>query len=189
MLILLGISTAIAIVAPDPVERSAESGTTGSTSTEDSGGTGSTGATGQTGGTGSTGSTGATGDEGATSGTGSTGSTGATGATGGTGGAGSSGTEQLAFTVSDSRQTLCASPGSRVILTVRTTEPLDVSIPDFGRTASVTRYAPEPFDLLLPETPGSYDIEALATGKTLATLESNANCRPSIRKAQQEEAQ
>lgn len=168
MLVLLAISTAIAIIAPDPVERTTESGTTGTTSREETADGGPTGTTGTTG---------------------ATGETGATGTTGGSGSDQAGGAAKLTFTVSDRPQTLCASPGSRVILTVRTTEPLDVSIPDFGRTASVTQYAPEPFDLLLPETPGSYDVEALATGKALATIESNENCRPSKRKTQQKEAQ
>jgi hypothetical protein len=174
MLVLLGISTAVAIIAPDPAERSADSGTTGSTSREETGDGGPTETTGTTGTTGQTGATGGSGGDQAG------------GAAADAAGEGASGTDELAFTVSDSPQNLCARPGSRVILTVRTTEPLDVSIPDFGRTASVTQYAPEPFDLLLPEGPGSYDVEALATGRTLATIRSNDSCRPPKRKAQPE---
>jgi hypothetical protein len=53
---------------------------------------------------------------------------------------------------------------------------VDVSIPDFGRTASATRYAPAVFDLLMPSQPGRYEVEALQTGRTLAMIASNSDC-------------
>lgn len=155
VLVLLGISTGLAIVAPDPTEQTVETGTTGSTSPTSGDGAGPTGGTGETG---------------------QTGESGPTGEKGATGGGSPPGAVQIAFTASGKQTTLCVRPGSRVILTVRTAALLDVSVPDFGRTASATAFAPAVFDLLMPEKPGRYDIEALATDRSLATIVSNENC-------------
>jgi hypothetical protein len=116
-----------------------------------------------------------TGDTGATGNTGATGSTGKAGAAGGSP---NPGRIEAAITVSREGKpaSVCARPGSRLVLTVRTGGPIDVSVPDFGRTASTTRYAPAVFDLLMPEQPGRYGIEALASGRTLATIVSNDSC-------------
>lgn len=158
MLILLGISTAVAIIAPDPAERAAESGTTGSATTEQADDGGSTGTTGQTGG--------------------ATGSRGPAEGRSGSDGDQSPETIKATVRVSDSRNdaSVCASPGSRLVLTVRTSEPLDVTIPEFGRTATITPYAPELFDLVMPEGSGRYDIEALGTGRAVATIINDDNC-------------
>jgi len=161
MLVLLGVSTAVAIIAPDPAERAAESGATGSTSTEeeaDGGSTGPTGPTGQTGGT--------------------TGSKGPAEGKDGTDAGQVAGTIEDTVTLSRSRKgaSVCARPGSRLVLTVKAAEPLDVTIPNFGRTATITPYAPELVDLLMPEEPGRYDIETLQTGRALATIVSDDNC-------------
>jgi hypothetical protein len=164
MLVLLGISTTIAIIGPDREERAVESGPTDNASREEAGDDDPTGTTEATGRTGETEATGRAGSPGEDAGAADPGGQGATGAA------------ELAFTASGRQEVLCARPGSRVILTVRTTEALDVSIPDFGRTASVTPYSPEPFDLLMPEEPGRYDIEALQTGRTLATIVNNETC-------------
>ncbi len=158
MLVLLGISTAVAILAPDPAERAAESGATGSATTEQTDDEGSTGTTGQSGGT--------------------TGSKGPAGGRSGASGDQASETIRATVTVSDSRNnaSVCARPGSRLILTVRTSKPLDVTIPEFGRTATITPYAPELFDLVMPEEAGRYDIEALQTGRAIATIVNDDNC-------------
>jgi hypothetical protein len=167
MLVLLGISTAIAIVAPDPAERAAQSGSTGAT--------GDTADIGATDATGPSGSTGVTGNAGTT---GNTGATGSRGRPGPADGDSNPGTMKAAVTVSREGKpaSVCARPGSRLVLTVRTGGAIDVSVPDFGRTASTTRYAPAVFDLLMPEQPGRYGIEVLATGRTLATIVSNDSC-------------
>ena len=197
MLVLLGISTGLAIVAPDPAEQTVETGATGSTSptggdgASPTGGTGETGQTGETGPTGETGQTGEngpTGEKGTTGRTGGGDSTGAAGTTGGTGATGATdstgenstpGTIKVAVTVSRGGEagSVCARPGSRLVLTIRTGGPLDVTVPGFGRAASATKYAPAVFDLLMPKQPGRYRIMVLATDRTLATIVSDGSCR------------
>lgn len=159
MLVLLGISTAVAIVAPDPAERAAESGTTGSTTTEQADDRGSTGTTGQSGGDSE--------------------SKGQADGRNGTDSDQAPGTIRAGVTVSDSGKnaSVCARPGSRLVLTVRTSEPLDVAIPEFGRTATITPYAPELFDLVMPEESGRYDIEALGTGRAIGRIINDDNCK------------
>lgn len=120
-------------------------------------------------------------EEGATGTTGVTSTTGPTGDTDDSDAPGSTpptGTVATAFTVNarSSDISVCAEPGWRLVLTVRTTSPIDLSIPDFGRTASATRYAPAVFDLLMPEQPGRYSVEVLQTGHRLATIVNNRNC-------------
>jgi hypothetical protein len=164
MLVLLGISTAIAIVAPDPVERAAETGETGET-----------GATGTTGDTAETGETGATVAAGAT---GSTGSTGATDRAGEPGRSAGGRTVSITATVAADPVLVCVRPETRLILTVKTGETIDVAIPAFGRTVTATKFSPAVFDLLLPAGPGNYSVERLDDGRRLATISSTAGCGP-----------
>jgi|GEM_PF-1204561 len=185
MLVLLGISTGLAIVAPDPAEQTVETGATGSTSptggdgASPTGGTGETGQTGENGPTGEKGTTGRTGGGDSTGAAGTTGGTGATGATDSTGENSTPGTIKVAVTVSRGGEagSVCARPGSRLVLTIRTGGPLDVTVPGFGRAASATKYAPAVFDLLMPKQPGRYRIMVLATDRTLATIVSDGSCR------------
>jgi len=184
MLVLLGISTGLAIVAPDPTEQTVETGTTGGTSptggdgASPTGGTGETGQTGENGPTGEKGTTGGTGGGDSTGAAGTKGGTGATGAADSTGENSTPGTIKVAVTVSRGGEagSVCARPGSRMILTVRTGGPLDVLVPGFGRSASATKYAPAVFDLLMPKQPGRYRILVLATDRTLATIVSDDTC-------------
>jgi len=185
MLVLLGISTGLAIVAPDPAEQTVETGATGSTSptggdgASPTGGTGETGQTGENGPTGEKGTTGRTGGGDSTGAAGTTGGTGATGATDSTGENSTPGTIKVAVAVSRGGEagSVCARPGSRLVLTIRTGGPLDVTVPGFGRAASATKYAPAVFDLLMPKQPGRYRIMVLATDRTLATIVSDGSCR------------
>ncbi len=122
MLVLLGVSTAIAIVAPDPVEQTAETGQTGTT-----------GATGETGDV-ARGTTGATG--------GTPGATGTNGPGGGADGGSESGNDRpgndgdgkpdevelsnegrtvsITTTVGGDQVLICVRPDSRLILNLRT---------------------------------------------------------------------
>jgi uncharacterized membrane protein YgcG len=160
MLVLLGVSTVIAIIAPDPVERAVESGHTGET-----------GATGKT--AGSTGETGATGAPGSTGGTGATGEQGVDGEAEVIGGGR---TVAITTAVGKGLVTVCARPDSRLLLTLKTSEPMDISIPAFGRTASTTRFAPAFFDLLLPSEPDRYLVTDLDSGRRLATIVTDGSC-------------
>lgn len=156
MLVLLGISTAIAIIAPDPDERVAESGATGSTSPTEGV---SPGATSTTGNEGSDRAVEPTADpmieEESTR-----------------------GTKVITSTISIGRrpESVCVRPGSRLVLTVKTGRPLDLWLPDFGRTATATSYAPAIFDLLIPEEPGRYRVETLDAERALAIISSNRTC-------------
>jgi hypothetical protein len=184
MLVLLGISTGVAIVAPGPEEQTVEaqsgdgesepdSGATDGESVEGASGDGASGegASGDGAAGGGTGG-GAAGD--AASETGPGGDTGATGATGNA--SGRTFTTTVFLSTGTGIVSVCARPGSRLVLTVRTASPVDLSIPEFGRTASATEYAPSIFDLLMPEEPGRYEIEALDTGRTLGRIVNNRSC-------------
>ncbi len=171
MLVLLGISTAIAIVAPDPVERTTETGATGETATTGEAG----GATGSSGDTGATGATGATGDETAGSGNGTRGESEAVAEVERSN---DGMTISITATVGERSVDICVRPRSRLILTLRTNRYLDVSIPDFGRAETATRSSPAVFDLLLPEDPGSYVVEPLGGDRRLATINGTAGCSP-----------
>jgi hypothetical protein len=182
MLVLLGISAAIAIVAPDPVDQTAETGQTGAT-----GSTGETGSSGETGTTGATGSTGATGESapaddaagGPGDGAGSIPGEGPGGAASPPGelerSAGGR-TVSVTTSVGSDPVTVCVRPSTRLILTLRTGETLDISIPAFGRTVTATGFAPAVFDLLMPAEPGSFAVEELGDQRRLATIESSAGC-------------
>jgi hypothetical protein len=170
MLVLLGISTAIAIVAPNPTEQTTESGSSDTT----------TGSTGQAGNTGPTGDTGSRdGGPGAGAVAGGKGATGERDSGAETPGGSTPGTVEAEVAVSRAEKpaSVCALPGSRLVLTVTTGGVIDLSVPDFGRTASATSYAPAVFDLLMPADPGRYPVEALETGRTLARIVSNQDCR------------
>jgi hypothetical protein len=174
MLVLLGISTAIAILAPDPAEQGGESGATGSTSATGTNSTGSTGTTSQTGEPEPAQSSGSTGAKGSAGKTGSTGGSDAPAEDGGP----NPGTIEVTITVTRTGKpgTVCARPGSRLVLTLKTVAPLDISIPAFGRTGSATEYAPAIFDLLMPQQPGRYGIQTLEAGQVLGTIVSNGTC-------------
>jgi hypothetical protein len=115
--------------------------------------------------------------------TGSTGSTGATGSTGPTGDTAPADRDLDGTTV---RATLevdpdkprrqgkepCAKPGDRLVLSVASTVPVDVGLPAFGRTGSVTPYAPAVFDLVLPAGEKRFSVVDLATGDLLGEFRS-----------------
>jgi hypothetical protein len=120
--------------------------------------------------TAATGSTGPTGD------TGSTGDTGATGTSAPADGDLDGGTVTATLKVdpgnpgnpgeSPSREP-CGKSGGRLVLTVSSPVPVDVGLPAFGRTGSVTPYAPAVFDLVLPEGQKRFSVTDLETGNLL----------------------
>ena len=87
-----------------------------------------------------------------------------------------SSTVAITQTVGDGFIKIRAKPDSRLILALKTGPTVDLSIPDFGRTTTATRYAPAVFDLLLPKESGTFVVERLDTGRRLALI--NTNCRP-----------
>ena len=135
MLVLLGISSVIAIALPKPDrnDSSRESVATGA-----SGETGQTGATGATGDTGPTGSSGNTGVNGVQSG-------------------------PAARTVALGAHKpvkIETEAGSRLILTVTSEEGSEVEIPALGLSGFADRFAPAVFDVILPPDKGRYSVRA-----------------------------
>jgi len=152
MIILLGISTAIAIVVPEPRQPDSQE------ETADSGTSGATGATG------GTGEAGATGSGGPDQPGGSTGSEGP-----------GSGTLIEATVKSDSKPDVVrAAPGDRLVLTVETVETAVVEITDLGLTQTTSRYAPAVFDLIVPGEPEVIKVTTTDGKKPLATIRSGA---------------
>ena len=160
MLGLLGISILLSFVVPQP-DTGNEEATTGVTAT-----TGSTGATGPTGDAGPTGSTGPTGET-------TPGQEDAGGAT-----------VNATMKVNPEGPGVpegaepCARPGGRLILTVTSPVPVDVELPAFGRTGSVTRYAPAVFDLVLPEGQKQFSVTDLETGDLLGEFRTGGCSAP-----------
>jgi hypothetical protein len=126
-------------------------------------------------------------EEEATAVTGTTGATGPSGATGPTGATGDTAPRDQSLDRTTVTATLevnpeepgkrqgrepCARPGDRLVLTVASTVPVDVGLPAFGRTGSVTPYAPAVFDLLLPEGRKKFSVTNLATGDLLGEFRS-----------------
>lgn len=177
MLVLLGISSVLAIALPEPDRDDPPAEETGTT-----GGTGATGALGATGENGVTGATGTTGATGETAGPDATGDgnpgaprtrAGAAPATamlpgqqgalrevveldapepenGDEGGPASAGSPVV----------LKAPAGKRLILTVRSGRPTVVEVEGLGLTSFADRFAPAVFDVLLPDEAGTYRVRA-----------------------------
>jgi hypothetical protein len=176
MLVLLGISTGVAIVAPGPEEQTVEAQSGDGESEPDRGATDGESVDGASG-DGASGDGAAGGDTGGGAAGDAAGETGPGGNTGATGNAsGRTFTTTIFLSTGTGIVSVCARPGSRLVLTVRNASPVDLSIPEFGRTASATEYAPSIFDLLMPEEPGRYEIEALDTGRTLGRIVNNRSC-------------
>lgn len=150
MLILLGISSAIAIIAPEPNRDDSPS--------EESP-------------TGATGATGATADADASA-TGETGQTGGGGATGPTG-------PQPALTFdartervrlgTDPARRIEARPGARLVLVVRSEKPSQVEVGGLGLNGFADPFAPAVFDVILPPEPGRFAV-GVPGGKPSAIL-------------------
>ena len=151
MLVLLGISSVIAIVVPEPNRDDPppeETGTTGAT-----GNTGATGATGET--SGSTGASGATGSSGAA------GSTGQTGAAGVTGARGPGGVREVVVSLDAAKPAeVKAQPGTRIVITVESKQGSEVEIGGLGLAGFADRFAPAVFDVILPTEPGRFGVRA-----------------------------
>ncbi|HMT04848.1 MAG TPA: hypothetical protein PKD76_04820 [Solirubrobacterales bacterium] len=160
MLILLGISSVIAIALPKP--------------DRDDPGSGSSAVTGATGDTGSTGHDAANRDDSANgdgAGNGNDSNTGETSVVAGQGeraepanGNSAEGEPEGERTVSldakDEPVTVRATPGSRLVLTVRSETGSEVEIGGLGLTGFADEYAPAVFDVILPTEPGNYPVRA-----------------------------
>lgn len=143
MLVLLGISSVIAVVTPNPRKEATEREQQ------------------------------ATGTSGATGGTGATATTGATGADPGSSGAGQQvaspaapGPLEKDITVAadSGTRSIAARPGQRLVLTVATPDAREVTIPGLGLSSFADRYAPARFDVVLPAEPGRIPVFASAPG-------------------------
>lgn len=150
MLVLLGISSVIAVIIPNPRRDAREQEERES----------------------ATGASGATGADVATGGSGTTGTTDEGGKPGGAGNA--PGTETAAPAGSALRvtlkpdgsvRTIAAEPDSRLILTVESGKPVQVLIPDLGRTGFADRWAPAYLDLILPGDYGSIPVLTAPPGE------------------------
>lgn len=139
MLVLLGISSAIAIAIPEPDrdDPPAEESTTGAT--------------------------GATGEIETTDGDGTGGTTGETGPTGTEDGTdpGPEGVRQVSVALGGREPVrIQAKPGNRLFLTVSSTDASEVEVEGLGLIGFADRFAPATFDLLLPGEPGKYRVRA-----------------------------
>lgn len=160
MVLLLAVSTGIAILAPNPSTNDSE---VASTTTGASGSTGSTGSTGGEGNAGPTGASGATGLTGestaaATSQVSSTGSK----------------TKVVALKPEKSVQVVTLAPGDRLILSVATKSPVDVELEGLGLTDSASEYEPARFDVLIPPGNARYPVVKVADGETVARIVAEA---------------
>ena len=66
---------------------------------------------------------------------------------------------------------VAAGPGQRLILEGTSGEALEIAIPKLGLTATVDRWAPAVFDILLPERRESLEVVPLSGGKTIARIQ------------------
>ena len=140
MLVLLGISSVIAIVVPEPDrdDSPAEETTT----------TGETGTTGETATTGATGAGGTTGENGEEA---------------EPGGEVQDPPGQLRKSVeldAGKPAEIKAKAGSRLILTVTAKEGSEVEIEGLGLTGFADQFAPAVFDVILPAEPGKFEVRA-----------------------------
>ena len=147
MVLLLAVSTGIAILAPNP---STDDNEVASTTTGASGSTGSTGPTGTTGATGLTGES----TPAASSEVSSTGSE----------------TKIVALEPEKSVQVVELAPGDRLVLSVETRSPGDVELEGLGLTDTASRYEPARFDVLIPPGEADYPVITFKDGKTIARI-------------------
>ena len=156
MVLLLAISTGIAILVPNPSTDDSEVVTTTTGASGSTGSTGSTGEDGKAGPTGATGTTGLTGKStpAATSRMSSTGSK----------------TKVVALKPEKSLQVVKLAPGDRLILSVATRTPGDVELEGLGLTDSASEYEPARFDVLIPPGEADYPVITFKDGKTIARI-------------------
>ena len=147
MVLLLAVSTGIAILAPNP-------------STNDSQVVSTT-----------TGATGSTGDTGSTGATGKAGPTGESGPNGpGQEIASETGTTVVDLLPEKSVQEVKVAPGDRLILSVATRTPTDVELEGLGLTDAASEYEPARFDVLMPPGEAKYPVITVGDGKTVARI-------------------
>lgn len=77
---------------------------------------------------------------------------------------GSGGTVRAALRPTDGTETVRAAAGGHLILTVAVGTPSQVLIPALGRTAFADRWAPAYFDLILPDRAGSIPVYTAPPG-------------------------
>lgn len=194
MLVLLGISSVIAVVTPNPrqeaTEKEAATGATGAS------GTGTTGAAGESGTTGADGTTGVSGTTGPDPEAGATGQPGnKNGAAGGKNGstgrdrgqagkgrpaakspAGSKVPGGISYRIATDADAgegplrLKARTGERLVLTVTTRKAGQIAIRGLGQLGFADRYAPARFDVILPERPGRFPVVEPGTNRPTAVI-------------------
>ncbi len=141
MLVLLGISSVIAVITPNPRKEAAER------EEQVSGASGATGASGETGETGP-----ADGDPARPASIEAAASAVATGPI------------ERDLEAGDEVKPIDVKPGRRLILRVKAPEPAEITVPDLGLTAFAGPYAPAYLDLLVPARTGRYPIFSAAPG-------------------------
>lgn len=141
MLVLLGISSVLAIALPKPERNDSSSQETA--------------VTGETGATGVTGETGGNGSQGAVAGTGPDEAPPARARTG----PGGVATETIELGEKTPSQ-VKAKVGTRMIITVNSLEGSEVEIEGLGLAGFADRYAPAVFDVIFPTEPGRYRVGA-----------------------------
>ena len=60
--------------------------------------------------------------------------------------------------------------GQRVVLEIRSSETIEISIPELGRIATADRWAPAVFDLVIPAGTESFEVVSLSSGRPIARL-------------------
>lgn len=140
MLVLLGISSAIAVIIPNPRREAREREAREAEKV--------TGTTGVSGATGETAPAGTTGPD----------SPPAPSAMPGPPPGVETATVEVNETAKAGKRRIAVPPGSRLVLTVKTTDPSQVSIPALGRNGFADRWAPAVFDLILPTDPGRIPV-------------------------------
>lgn len=150
MLFLLGISTAIAIVVPEPRQDDPQEEST-------------SGTTGATGSTGSSGSTGDGGPDGTDDQPGSSDP-----------GPGPGNLVEATVKPDSKSSIVRVTPGERLVLTIFTEEPAVVEIADLGLTQTTSRYAPAVFDVIVPDEPKAIEVTTTGGDEPVATVQTGA---------------
>ncbi len=144
MLALLGISSVIAVITPNPRKDAAE---------REEQVSGTTGATGETGNTGESGP--------GTAGTGGSPERTETARPGASGAP-----VERVVEAGGKPDRIDASPGERLILKLKSEEPAEIDVPELGLSGFAGPYAPAYLDLILPVDPGRFQILSKAPGES-----------------------
>lgn len=204
MVIVLSVSTGIAIVAPGRNTGTDDSTTAASGTTSGAGSSGASGASGSSGTPGASGASGtsaASGTNTASGGSGATGAPGESGASGISGDAGSkrspvdakrqqsvklaSGSKIVTAHIqaNDRVETVKVAPGDRLILSVVAKEPGDIQIEGLGLTATATEYDPAHFDILIRPGNAEYEVISVSSQDVIGRIAASSDSKSSPDKA------